>query len=313
MALTTLAKIRTKVRRLTRSPSATMLSDNDIDEYINTFLLYDLPESIRLDTLVDNFVFYTEPDVDTYGTDVIDPNIYINTDKPIYIAGRRVYFSQSQEEFYDLYPKINSISTIGTNGDGVTVAFTGTLSSKPILKNNVTFTSIDSLNDGLELHDDGAGILSGDGVGTINYLTGAYTLTFSAAPGDGKNIDSQTVPYVASVPQTILYFTNEMVMRPVPDKPYRVEIQVYKQPTELLLDGSSPELKQWSQYIAYGAAKKVFEDRTDIESAAAIMPEFKQQERFALRRTLMQQQKDRAPTIFTEQASTNNWWSSPRF
>ena len=314
MADTTLAAIRTKVRRLTRSPSTTQLADADIDEYVNTFILYDLPEHLRLHTLRDNFVFYTEPDIDTYGSTYVDPNLYINTMKPIYIAGRRVHFSQSQDEFYSMYPKVNNISSIGTAGDGATVAFSGTLSSTPILKNQVLFSSIDANNDGLALTDDGAGTLAGDGAGTIDYLTGAYTLNFSAAPASGEAIESQTVPYVASVPQGILYFNNEFIMRPVPDKPYRVEVEIYKQPTQLLAAGTSPDLKQWWQYIAYGAAKKVFEDRTDVEGAAMLMPEFKKQEALVLRRTLVQQAKERSATIYTKTLNNiNNWWSWPRF
>jgi len=314
MADTTLAAIRTKVRRLTRSPSTTQLANADIDEYVNTFILYDMPEHLRLHTLRDNFVFYTEPDIDTYGSSYIDPNTYINTLKPAYIAGRRVYFTQSQDEFYKLYPKVNNITSIGTSGDGVTVAFSGTLSSVPVLKNSVLFSSIDANNDGLALTDDGAGTLAGDGTGTINYLTGAFTLNFSAAPASGEAINSQTVPYVASVPQTILYFNNEIVMRPIPDQPYRVELEVYKVPTELLAAGNSPDLKQWWQYIAYGAAKKVFEDRTDMEGAAMLMPEFKKQEALVLRRTLVQQAKERSATIYTETLfNNNNWWSWPRY
>ena len=38
----TLQTIRTKVRRLTRTPSTAQLSDDDLDQYINTFVVYDL-------------------------------------------------------------------------------------------------------------------------------------------------------------------------------------------------------------------------------------------------------------------------------
>jgi len=314
MADSTLAAIRKKVRRLTRSPSTTQLSDVDLDEYVNTFVQYDMPENLRLHTLRDNFVFYTEPDVDTYGTSIIDPNVQINTDKPIYIAGKQAWFVQDQEGFYQLYPKVNFIGSVGSTGDGATTAFAGTLSNRPILKNHVTFVSIDANNDGLRLSDDGAGSLSGDGTGTINYLTGAFTLNFSAAPASGETIESETVPYVAAQPEAALYFNNEFVIRPVPDKVYRVEVQIYKRATELLAAGSSPDLEQWWQYIAYGAAKKIFEDRTDIEGAALIMPEFKHQETLVLRRTIVQQTKERAATIYTEQTDNQlgGWgWRGP--
>ena len=298
MADSTLTAIRTKVRRLTRSPSTTQLSNSQIDEYVNTFIQYDLPGHLKLFTQTENFVFYTEPDVAVYGTSVINPNIYINVDQPVYIDGRQATFLQSQEQFYGLYPKTLQKSATGDTGDGATVTFTGTLSDIPILKNHVSFTAIDTNNDGLTLYDDGAGTLSGDGTGTINYLTGAYSLTFSAAPATSDVIYSHTHAYEASRPDTIMYFNNEMVLRPVPDQSYRVEMQVYVRPSELLAASSSPDLEQWWQYIAYGAAKKVFEDRTDIESVALITPELKQQEILANRRTINQISKQRTATIY---------------
>jgi len=44
----TLETIKIKVRRLTRSPSEAQLSDADLNQYINTFLIYDLPEHLAL-------------------------------------------------------------------------------------------------------------------------------------------------------------------------------------------------------------------------------------------------------------------------
>lgn len=309
MADSTLAAIRTKVRRLTRSPSATQLTNSEIDEYVNTFIQYDMPEHLRLFTNTQNFVFYTEPDIETYGTTYIDPDIYINVDKPVYIDGRQATFLQSQEQFYGLYPKTIQTRQTGSTGNGATLIFTGTLTDIPVLKNYVSFTSIDANNDGLNLYDNGAGVLAGDGSGTINYLTGAYSLTFSVAPATGEYIYSHTHSYKASRPDTIMYFNNSMIVRPVPDGNYRVEMQVFVRPSELLSASSSPDLEQWWQYIAYGAAKKIFEDRTDLESAALIMPEFKQQELLANRRTIHQLKKERASTIYYSSAHnyTPDW------
>lgn len=298
MADSTLTAIRTKVRRLTRSPSTTQLTNSEIDEYVNTFIQYDLPGHLKLFTQTDNFVFYTEPDVDTYGTSVINPNIYVNVECPVYIDGRQATFLQSQEQFYGLYPKTIQARQTSNTGDGATVNFTGTLSDIPILKNNVSFTSIDSSNDGMTLYDDGAGTLSGDGSGTINYLTGAYSLTFSSAPDTGEYIYSHTYSYEAARPDTIMYFANEIVVRPVPDKSYRVEMQVYVRPSELLNASSSPDLEQWWQYIAIAAAQKIFYDRSDIESAAMLQPQLQEQKLLANRRTIVQHAKRRTPTIY---------------
>ena len=320
MADSTLAAIRTKVRRLTHSPSSTLITDGQIDEYVNTFVLYDVPESVRLFALRTNLTFYTQPNIDTYETNatVGDPledfeNRYITVHDPVYIAGYPAFFSQSQSEFYGLYPLTNSISSTGDTGDGATVAFSGTLSDIPIVPNYVTFVSKDASNNGLRLSDDGAGVLSGDGSGTINYVTGAYSLTFSTAPASGEIIYSETRPYVAARPRALLYFDNKFIVRPVPDKVYPIQIEAYIRPTELLSAGQSPDLEQWWQYIAYGAAKKIFEDKMDMDSVAKIMPEFKQQERLVLRRTIVQQTNERVATIYSQQSGIGGnfpWWGN---
>lgn len=43
-----LADIQAKIRRLTRSPSLQQLSDATLNNYIDTFILYDMPEHLRL-------------------------------------------------------------------------------------------------------------------------------------------------------------------------------------------------------------------------------------------------------------------------
>lgn len=308
MADSTLNAIRTKVRRITRSPSESQLPTATLDEYINTFVLYDFPEHLRLFDLKTTFMFHTQPYIADYanstvvGTEFYNfKNLYTSIDAPAYAAGYPLFFTQSREQFYNIYPFINTILSIGTTGDGLTTAFTGTLSAVPVMRNNVTFSAIDSSNNGLALYDDGTGVLTGNGAGMINYITGAYTLNFSAAPAAGSQINSETVPYTAARPNTILYFDDIITLRPIPDQVYPVTVEAYIRPTALIAVNQSPELEQWWQYIAYGASKKIFEDRMDLESVGLIMPEFKQQERLVLRRTIVTNTKERAATIYTEQ------------
>ena len=67
-------------------------------------------------------------------------------------------------------------------------------------------------------------------------------------------------------------------------------------------------MEEYWQYIAYGAAKKIFEDKMDLDSVQMIMPEFKQQERLCLRRSLIQYTNERTSTIYTDQVSHMNGW-----
>ena len=319
--LSTLEQIRTKVRRLTRSPSTSQLAVSDIDNYVNNFVLYDFPETLRLFSLRKTLTFYTAPNIDTYEnntTVTTDPlynfkNKYVSIHNPVYVGGFQQFFSQSQEQFYGIYPAVNNVFQIGI-GNGVTTNFSGTLSSFPVLRNKVTFTSADVNNNPLVLVDTPYSALLGyiddpgipqvgvpDPANVINYNTGLYNITFSAAPDVSEPIYAQTVPYVASRPAGVLFYADKFVFRPVPDKAYRVEMEAYVRPTELLAAGDMPELSQWWQYIAYGAAKKVFEDRMDMESISNIMVELKNQEALVLRRCIDIQTKERTATIYTEQ------------
>lgn len=307
----TLADIRTKVRKLTRMPSINQLTDAVLDDYINTFILYDFPEELRLFRLHQQVSATLSPYVDTYDASVLTTaagetlgNAYITINPPVYVDGYKAFFSQSREEFYNLYPQVKNIVDMGT-GDGATTNFTYTVNNGFLLPNQVAVTSITAANDGVAVNDDGAGVFVGDGVGTVNYVTGAIDVTFTTAPGDGVDVNAHIVQYTPNRPVAVLFFNNILTVRPVPDQSYRLNFEVYTQPTELIAAGSEPELKQWWQYIAYGAAKKVLEDRMDMETVQMIMPEFKRQEMLVQRRTIVQQSTQRVTTIFAQQAGLN--------
>lgn len=350
MPNSTLQAIENKVRRLTRSPSQAQLSTADLDDYINTFIFYDFPEHLRLFDLRETFTFYTMPNIDTYSTTTTNPDDpfyqfkqrYISVHEPAYIAGYPALFSQSRQQFFGIYPIVNNIASIGTAGDGVTTQFTGTvnnanapfpnITNTPILQNQVLFSSIDSANNSLAMRDvplsslignlvpfDGPDNFVPDLNNNINYVTGQFTVTFVSPPAAGAPINSETVPYVAALPQSICYFDNTFILRPVPDQAYRVNVEVYKRPTELLASNQSPELEQWWQYIAYGAAKKILEDRMDLDTVQLIMPEFKVQETLVLRKTVVTYAKERTATIYTESTGVGSssygwgWGSSGTF
>ena len=306
--LSALSNIRTKVRRLTRNPSTSQLSNDDLDSYINNFILYDMPAHIKLDALETVLTFYTSPNEDTYSTNTADStnplynfkNKYTNVGEPVYIAGNRATFSQTLDEFYALYPLTESKINIGT-GDGVTVNFTGTLDNIPILKGRVSASSIDSSDDPLLLTEDGSGSFEGD-VGapsTIDYLTGVYDITFDFAPEDGETVWMQTRPYVANRPSSLLFFEDQFTVRPVPDGAYRIDIKAYVRPTEMDDAADLPLLSEWWQYIAYGASISLLYDRLDIETIALLKPEFEKQQILIGRRKIVQNSGKRTATIFT--------------
>jgi hypothetical protein len=370
----TLQDIQTKVRRLTRSPSEAQLTTDDLNNYINTFILYDFPELLRTFNYKQQFTFYTNSFQDVYPTDIIgfgnaanakvQPlynfiNNYLTVNPPVYIAGYQSLYTQSREQFFGIYPIVNSIANIGKIGDGMTTMFSGfvnvngaiigsgTVQKICLIKNEVMFSSTDLNGNGTSLIDSPIldsitgnptiwGILYDPQNAPvlpilcappynsvvinpqfapyinnfINYITGQYSITFSKAPAPLAVINSQSCPQNVALPQALMFYEDHFIVRPIPDQPYRVNFEVFVRPTRLLETDSVPGLEEYWQYISYGAAVKIFQDRMDLDSVQMIMPEFKLQERLCLRRTIVQITNERTATIYTEQTSMgqNNGW-----
>jgi len=313
-SLSTLTRIRNKVRRLTASPSELQLATTEIDDQVNTFILFDMPEQLRLFNLREEYEFYTDPNVEAYA---FPRNDYINVYQPIYMAGYQGFYTQSREQFYRIYPQLQFEENVAT-GDGVTNSFNLQLSNFPVLRGytyppdttifSQVFLSYTDANGLSQIaRDDGAGgFVNEDGsvalTGTINYVTGAIVgLAFEFIPTNGSTITAQSIPYQASRPQALLFFNDVFILRPVPDKAYCISMEVEKRPTALLAANDNPELEEWWQYFAAGASLKVLQERQDMTSIANIMPYFKEQERLCLRRTTQQLAQERTSTIFTEQ------------
>lgn len=217
----TLLAIQQKVRRLTRSPSEAQLTTDDLNNYINTSVIYDFPEHLRMFNLRTVFKFWANPYQDVYPTDIAsfgtasDPtgnplynfqNRYISIADPVYIAGYQSFYSQSREQMFGIYPQTNNIQSIGPTGDGVTTSFTGTV---PILSSSITpnsaqggaclvkravlFSSVDIYNNGLSLVD----------VPVIDSVTGNPTIWGNLYTSNSDAYQQTLVtPPIAATPYT---------------------------------------------------------------------------------------------------------------
>jgi hypothetical protein len=318
MANTTLGAIRDKVRRLTRSPSLDQLSDAQLDEYVNTFILYDFPVTLRLFSLRTTLTFYTQPYVDTYETNAIpnDPlfnfkNRFTAVHQPVYIAGVQGFYTQNRSIFYASWPQISNVADTLLRGSGVAGPYTGTLTAKPAMRNQVIFTANDANGTAMTVIDypfnNLTGALGLPGVpqtipsiyGQVNYVTGVYNVTFPNVVPLNSIIWSETVPYQPSKPLGMLFYDNKFSLRPIPDKAYAITIEADARPTELLAVGNIPDEEQWWQYVAIGASIKVLQDRFDMDSVNLLMTEFKRQEDMCGRASLSKYANERAKTIYS--------------
>jgi hypothetical protein len=313
MSIATLADIILKFRKLTGAGNSLQLTDAQIIDYINSFYLYDFPAQFRSLKLKDRYTFNTIRGIDIYPFDsehyttVEMPCYCMKFIIPLYqqpFGNSGFWGSSSNWQFQQNI----------TQGNGTTGPYTGTLTNTPIVRSvnnnpmvqtptsptsaylptppeiatplftnqaipsrvqNILITANSSLGTTQNITDDGAGNLIGGGTGTINYETGAISVTFTNVVPSGQNIQVMYSPTVMARPLSILFFQNQFTLRPVPDQGYTIELIAYRQPSQALLGTTDPntpntagvpELKEWWELLSMGAAKKFFEDQQDVNS-----------------------------------------------
>lgn len=338
-----------------------------IDDYINDFYLYDMEEHFRTLKLKDFFTFNTIPNCGTYSV----PQYINQLEPPIYIDNYQFAWYQSPDTFYRIWPELNFIDQNLFTPDGGTSIFNFTLSQTPVQQGTVviglqpnlsgtpspvleTFTDQDHpipldlpvdqffVNPGTLLSNQYTGVLPPPlpgvtpGTGTIDYLTGAVTLSYVTAPPIGTNSSCHYHPYVASRPRDILFFQNQMFLRPIPNDTYAVKVLAYFPPTVVLdaatnsanavpifdpttkqIQGFSannpnglsnlPQFNEWWQMIAYGAAIKILVQEGDYEEANQLKPVFEEQKLLAQRKTLKQLANQRIQTPYADNVGGPAW------
>lgn len=195
-------------------------------------------------------------------------------------------------------------------------------SAIPSRVQNILITANSSLGVTQNVTDDGAGNLIGDcqAGSFINYETGQIGLAFNNNVPSGEPISIQYNPATLSIPLSILFFQNQFTLRPVPDKGYTIELVAYRQPSQALLGSTNPnspvttgtpELREWWELLAAGAAKKVFEDRLDPDGVGLMDKMLKERYDVAMSRTYAQIGQQRINTLFADQLQYNygsNGW-----
>ncbi len=336
----TLQDIITKVRRVTARPSQSQITDAEIVKYINTFYIYDMPEHLRMESLRVNYQFLTNANTPAYD---LPTSIFLDVMPPVYIAGYQSYMTQSRENFFRINPELNFLQQQAAIGNGTSGPYTIQATQTPILRGfkqnppgafsanaatastlnwNVIVSGKDANGNSQTLVDDGQGNLVSPTDtaippvfpvvrGTINYITGALTINstgFLSPIATGNSINIQYIPYVASRPQSAVFFQDQILLYPIPDQAYTVSFEAYQYPVSFFLNVNGtftataiPQVTEWWQMLAYGAADKIFADAGDFEMMAKFRPLLEEQKQLMLRRTIVQQTSERVSTIYTEQ------------
>jgi hypothetical protein len=306
-------------------------------DYINSFYNYDFPSEFRSLKLKDIYTFNTTMGVDTYA---FNSEQYTTIEQPCYCAKREIALFTDPWSFYGVNFNWQNIENFST-GNGTTGPYTGYTQATPLLRSinnnpnaagspnvpgvsqgysgypssrvqNLLITANVSNGNTLNVTDDGNGNLIGNCMpgGSVNYGTGQIqNLVFTQAVPGGNNIQIQYNPTTLAIPLSILFFQNQFTLRPIPDYGYTVELVAYRQPTQALMSlmngTGTPELSEWWECLAVGAAKKIFEDRLDTDGIALMDKILNERYQMIYTRTYAQLSKQKINTIFAEQGNLN--------
>lgn len=244
---------------------------------------------------------------------------------PAYCQGYILRYYQDKSIFYNVWPRLSVNQQIDTGTAVANVAYTGTIPSTPFYRaqldifGNVTeagvlITAFDNsgdansgfnytITDVPQANSDVGNLVDSlnNTVGTVNYITGAYSFTpaNNAVIPTSATIYAAVSPYQASRPTDILFYNQQIVLRPCPLQVYQMEFQISQQPLNLIAATDSPELDEWYLFICAWAAKLIYTDFPDDEGMQQLLPIWQEQLQLCNRRTLRQMQSQRAATIFS--------------
>lgn len=256
-------------------------------------------------------------------------NITINP--PVYCQGYLLNYFENKATFYSRWPNLSVNQQIGSGND-TDGPYSGIIPSFPFyraqldISGNVTEPMVIisamvmdpqsalsgfsyAITDKPQIGSNEGRLFDslGNDVGFVNYLTGEYEFTVANSaviPGEAT-IYAAVVPYQAARPVDMLFYNQQLVLRPCPYQIYQVEFQVSQQPMDFIGDSERPELDEWYLLLCALAAKLIYNEYPDPEGEANLQKTLDEQTCKAQRRTLRQIGTQRAQTLFSQPRSRN--------
>ncbi len=191
-----LSDVITYIRRIIKSPSNNVITDNLIIDYINRFWIMDVDARMQLFDLKTKYQFQTTPGISDYNMPLYDlqlegvnPTQSINF-YPVYqgflpparVNGINVPFYSQRSEFFNLWPDyVQNNIQIGT-GNGTTGPYTFNIPYTNLIPGHVDITGIIATG----VNQDP---ILGTSLNTLVPITSVYSrIYFTATGANGQNI-----------------------------------------------------------------------------------------------------------------------------
>lgn len=328
---TTLQGIRTDAREYIGISSQSLLPDSVLDQEINYFYTANIPESIKMDQLRTVYVFYTLPNVDRYP---VDTNLYQSFREPVHVDGLNAVFYKDRGQFYGWWPNVRTYQQPAI-GDGTTTMFSFNTNATPVVRTTFMASVPDTTGYQLICADDGGRqdevgnllLVTRNSVGNmvppfpplsplpptplpnppynnivgqINYATGQVTITWPTPPAAGQPIRINFFAPSFGRPNSVLYWNNEIVVRPVPKYSHKISLEAYMTPTQMLSSSDHPFLNNFKRYISLGCAINILERIGDQDRKMQLIPAFEAAEGRVLERQANEEIGQANCTIFNQ-------------
>jgi len=128
------------------------------------------------------------------------------------------------------------------------------------------------------------GLINPTNIGTVNYVTGVFSFNLNVQLQSGTLLTIRVAQYQTGRPYCMLFWNNELTIRPIPKKIHKIEIETYLTPVQFYESTDLPILSQWAQYLAYVAAMEILRDRNDFDGVEGLREGFSRQEALVLER-----------------------------
>lgn len=235
-----------------------------------------------------NYYTVTVINANTFSLNGVDNTAYgAYTSGGTWEATSQTFSFTIQGPFLSREIQIGGLSTAGT---GITINDDGNGNLIYLSRNPQTSTPAQNSNPATpgmyNQNLNNPGLYQPTVIGTVNYVSGLFnfTLPVGISLASGEVLTIRVSQYQPGRPYSMLFFNNELIIRPVPKVIHKVECEVFLTPVQFMADSNHPILNQWAQTIAYGVAAEIQRRRNDFDGVAKLQEGYQRQMGMVLER-----------------------------